>query len=107
MAAAAAIVGRHLQIRDGTVRHQRMELKMPKTPPEREHELGQRVRMGALPDPEADLDASVTQPDRQRSTSHAPQPSHDAGLAVVLWLFALLLAEIEFWMSAFAHMYRT
>jgi len=24
----------------------------------------------------------------------------------MLWLLALLIAEIEFWMSAFAHMYR-
>lgn len=33
------------------------------------------------------------------------QQSHDRGLVVLLWLLALLLAEIEFWTLAFAHMY--
>lgn len=65
---------------------------MPKTPPEQE-----RTR----------LDARMTHTDRERSTSNASQSSDDAGLLVVLWLLALLIAEIEFWMLAFAHMYRT
>jgi hypothetical protein len=69
-----------------------MEPKMPKTPPEQEHQR---------------LDASVTHTDRERSTGNASQSSDDAGLVVVLWLLALLIAEIEFWMLAFAHMYRT
>jgi hypothetical protein len=80
---------------------------MPKTPPEQKHELGHQTRTHALPDPEAGLDARVTHTDRQRSTSNASQPSHDAGLVMVLWLLALLIAEIEFWTLAFAHMYRT
>ena len=42
----------------------------------------------------------------QRLTSNA-QPSHDRGLVVLLWLLALLIAEIEFWTLAFVHMYRT
>ena len=41
------------------------------------------------------------------ATSKASQPSHDRGPAVALWLLALLIAEIEFWTLAFAHMYRT
>ena len=40
------------------------------------------------------------------TTHQKSQPSRDRGLVVVLWLLALLIAEIGFWMLAFAHMYR-
>jgi hypothetical protein len=84
-----------------------MELEMPNTAPDQKHELGHQARTPALPGPDADLDASVTHTDRQRPTSDEAQPSHDRGLVVMLWLLALLIAEIEFWTLAFAHMYRT
>ena len=45
--------------------------------------------------------------DREPSTRTESQESHDAGLVVTLWLLALLIAEIEFWILALAHMYRT
>ena len=60
---------------------------MSKTPRDSEHEL--------------------TQTDREPSTRIASQPSQDRGFVVTLWLLALLIAEIEFWILAFAHMYRT
>jgi hypothetical protein len=84
-----------------------MELKMPAITPKQEHELGQRGRTPALPDPDPNLDASVAHTDRERATSNASQSSDHAGLVAVLWLLALLIAEIGFWMLAFAHMYRT
>lgn len=59
-----------------------------------------------MPNKTPDLDASVVHADRQRSTSNESQPSHDDGLVAMLWLLAALIAEIEFWMLAFAHMYR-
>ena len=80
---------------------------MPNNTPDQKHELGHRVRTHVLPHPETDLDAQVAHTDRQRSTSNESQPSHDGGFVAVLWLLALLIAEIEFWMLAFAHMYRT
>jgi hypothetical protein len=51
--------------------------------------------------------AGVTHADRRRSPSNVSQSSDDAGLVPMLWLLALLLAEIGFWMLSFAHMYRT
>jgi hypothetical protein len=63
---------------------------MPKTTPQQEHER---------------LEARVAHTARERSTD-ASQSSDDGGLVVVLWLLALLIAEIGFWMLAFAHMYR-
>ena len=77
---------------------------MPNNTPHQNHELGHQVHTLVLPHAETDLDASVVHTDRQRSTSDAP--SEDRGPAVLLWLLALLIAEIEFWMLAFAHMYR-
>jgi hypothetical protein len=50
---------------------------------------------------------TVGHTDRERSTNNESQPSHDGGLVVMLWLLALLIAEIEFGILAFAHMYRT
>jgi hypothetical protein len=32
---------------------------------------------------------------------------HESDFAVTLWLLAFLIAEIAFWILAFAHMYRT
>jgi hypothetical protein len=83
-----------------------MELKMPSNTPHQKHEPGHQVRPHVLPHPETDLDASVAHTDRQRPTSNESQPSHDRGLVAMLWLLALLIAESEFWMLAFAHMYR-
>ena len=74
---------------------------------DQKHELSHQVRADVLPHPETDLDASVAHTDRERSTSNESQPSHDGGFVAMLWLLALLIAEIEFWMLAFAHMYRT
>ena len=76
---------------------------MPNNTPHENHELGHRVRTYALSGPETDPNASVA---RQRSTSNESQPSRERGLVVTLWLLALLIAEIEFWMLAFSHMYR-
>ena len=59
-----------------------------------------------MPNKTPDLDASVVLADRQQSTSNESQRSHDGGLVAMLWLLAALVAEIEFWMLAFAHMYR-
>jgi hypothetical protein len=64
-----------------------MELEMPKTPRNQEPELAHT--------------------DHQPSTRTESQESHDRGLVVTLWLVALLIAEIEFWILAFAHMYQT
>jgi hypothetical protein len=72
-----------------------MELKMPNKTPDQENELAQRVR------------ASLAHTDRQQSTSNESQPSHDGGFVAMLWLLALMIAEIEFWILAFAHIYRT
>jgi hypothetical protein len=83
-----------------------MELKMPNETRDQEHELGHQVRAHELPHPETDLGPSVAHRNRQRPTSDKSQPSHDGGLVATLWLLALLIAEIEFWMLAFAHMYR-
>ena len=80
---------------------------MPNKTPDQKHELGHQVRTHVLPHPETDLDARVAHTDRRRSTSNKSQPSHGRGPVVTLWLLALLIAEIEFWMLAFAHMYRT
>jgi hypothetical protein len=71
-----------------------MELKMPNNTPDQK-EFAHQLR------------ASVAHTDRQRSTSNESQPSRDGGFVAMLWLLALLIAEIEFWMLAFAHMYRT
>jgi hypothetical protein len=79
---------------------------MPNETLDQTHELGHQVRTHALSGLEADPDASAAHTNRQRSTSDESQPSHDRGPVVVLWLLALLIAEIEFWMLAFAHMYR-
>jgi hypothetical protein len=64
-----------------------MELEMPKTPRNQEHQLAHT--------------------NREPSTRTASQPSQDRGFVVTLWLLALLIAEIEFWILAFAHMYQT
>jgi hypothetical protein len=64
-----------------------MEPEMSKTPRDQEHEL--------------------VHTDREPSTRAASQPSQDRGFVVTLWLLALLIAEIAFWIFAFAHMYRT
>jgi hypothetical protein len=83
-----------------------MELKMPNETPDQKHEPGHQTRTLVLPHAETDLDASMAHTDRQRPTSNDSQASHDRGLVVTLWLFALLIAEIEFWTLAFTHMYR-
>jgi hypothetical protein len=82
-----------------------MEPKMPDKTLEQKHELGHQVRTLVLPHADTDLDARVAHTDPQRSTSNA-QPSEDRGPVALLWLLALLIAEIEFWMLAFAHMHR-
>jgi hypothetical protein len=64
-----------------------MELEMSKTPHDQEHQLAHT--------------------NREPSTRTASQPSQDRGFVVTLWLLALLIAEIEFWILAFAHMYQT
>jgi hypothetical protein len=63
-----------------------MELEMSKTARDQEHELAHT--------------------DREPSTRTASQPSQNPGFVVTLWLLALLMAEIEFWILAFTHMYR-
>jgi hypothetical protein len=48
-----------------------------------------------------------TMPNKTPDQDHTEaQPSRDHGLVVTLWLLALLLAEVEFFLLAFAHMYR-
>ena len=79
---------------------------MPNETRDQEHELGHQVRAHVLPHAETDLGSSVAHTNRQRSTSDKSQSSPDRGLVVMLWLLALLIAQIEFWMLAFAHMYR-
>jgi hypothetical protein len=64
-----------------------MELEMSKTPRDQQHELPHT--------------------DREPATRTASQPSQDGGFVATLWLLALLIAEIAFWILAFAHMYRT
>jgi hypothetical protein len=64
-----------------------MALEMSKTPRDQEHELPHT--------------------DREPSTRTASQPSQRGGFVVTLWVLAMLIAEIEFWILAFAHMYRT
>ena len=54
-----------------------------------------------------DQEHELAHADREPSTRAASQPSQDRGFVVTLWLLALLIAEIEFWILAFAHMYRT
>ena len=79
---------------------------MPNETLDQNHELGHQARTRVLPHLGTDLDAGVAQTDRQRSMSNESQPSHVRGLVVMLWLLALLIAEIEFWTLTFAHMYR-
>jgi hypothetical protein len=64
-----------------------MELEMSKTPCDQEHDLAHTEREPSMRTPS--------------------QPSQDGGFVVTLWLLALLIAEIDFWILAFAHMYRT
>ena len=79
---------------------------MPNETRGRKHELGDQVRAHERPHPEIDLDPSVAHTNRERSTSAKSNSPHDRGFVVMLWLLALLIAEIEFWLLAFAHMDR-
>jgi hypothetical protein len=84
-----------------------MELEtMPKSAPEQKHELGHQARIHPPPGAETDLDASRADTDRERSASKESGLRDDRGFVVVLWLLALLIAEVELWAWVFAHMYR-
>ena len=51
---------------------------------------------------------SNTPRDQEHELAHTDrEPSGNRGFVVTLWLLALLIAEFEFWIVAFAHMYRT
>jgi hypothetical protein len=77
---------------------------MTNTAPEHNRKINHRARPHGEPDLRAD--PRVADPEaRQRSTSYESEPPRDRGLVVTLWLLALLLAESEFWILAFAHMY--
>ena len=78
---------------------------MTNTAPEHDRKINHRARPHGEPDVKADPGAADAESDRQRSTSHESEPPRDRGLVVTLWLLALLFAEIEFWILAFAHMY--
>lgn len=47
-----------------------------------------------------------TATEQKQDRDRALEPEHDRGLVVILWLLALLIAEIEFWTWAFTHMAR-
>jgi hypothetical protein len=79
-----------------------MELgTMTKTASEQNRESDRRARSHGAPEVEADLGASEV----QRRTSNEPEPSRNRELVVLLWVLALLIAEVELWSWVFARMY--
>ena len=43
--------------------------------------------------------------DRKRRISNELEPSRNRELAVILWVLAALIAEVEVWSWVFAHIY--
>jgi membrane-associated phospholipid phosphatase len=96
MAAAAAIVVRHLQIRAGAVRHQRVELKMPDRTLEQKHELGHQVRtLDVKMRAARRLPAGRNRPARIAAESFFAQPTHAlwaaGGMLALVVLIAILV----------------
>jgi hypothetical protein len=84
----------------------KLELEtMTKAVPEQKREINHRARAHGGPDPEADLGASGADSDRQRRTSNELEPSRNRELAVILWVLASLIAEVELWSWLFARIY--
>lgn len=79
---------------------------MTKTASEQKRKTNHRARTHDGPDPDPDLGASEANTDRQRRTSNELEPSRNRELAVILWVLASLIAEIELWSLVFVHMYR-
>jgi hypothetical protein len=75
------------------------------TAPEQKREISHQTRAHGRPDPEADFSASRLDGDRRRLTRNESEPSRSRELAVILWVLALLLAEVELWSWIFARMY--
>lgn len=78
---------------------------MTETAPEQKREISHRARAHGRPDPEADFSAGRLDGDRRRLTRNESGPSRSRELAVILWVLALLLAEVELWSWIFARMY--
>jgi hypothetical protein len=78
---------------------------MTKAASEQKREISHRARTRGGPDPEADLDASGADSDRQRRTSNESEPPRNGELAVILWVLASLIAEVELLSWVFARMY--
>ncbi len=80
---------------------------MTTTVPKQKREINHRVSTHGGHDPEADLDASGADSDRQRRGSNELKPSRNRELVVILCVLASLIAEIEILSRVFAHMYGT
>lgn len=73
--------------------------------PKQERVSDHGARTHAVPASEGDLGASEPRRDRRRWTSDEPEPAPDAGLVVVVWVLASLIAEVEVLWWVFAHLY--
>jgi hypothetical protein len=63
--------------------------------PEQKRVINHRARTHGASDPQGDLGVSGPGRDRERWTSNEPEPPHDGGLVVIVWLLASLIAEVE------------
>ncbi len=78
---------------------------MTQTVSEQKRVINHRARTHGAPDPEDDLGAGGAGRDRERWTRNEPEPPHDGGLVVALWMLASLIAEVEVLRWVFARMY--
>jgi len=82
-----------------------MEVETMTTTAPQKREINHPAHKHGGPDPVADLAASRADTDRQRWTRNESEPPYDGGLAVILWVLASLIAEVELWSWIFARMY--